>query len=335
MYKRILGICDWEENYAYRMMEVLKTQKDIPFEVHVFTRVDSLLQFGRKEEMACLLITESAYCEEIGELHVSQIFILNESGMKTEESHFYHISKYQSIDHIVNEILTCYEEKETATLGRKVRTSNQKVKIIGVYTPIKRCLQTTFTMTLGQILARHHKTLYLNYECYSGFTHILNREFKSDITDLMYYFECIREKFVYRLGTITEQINGMDLIPPAAVYPDLMKIPGSLWKELLREMRTECDYEYILLDLSDYVNGLIEILQECDQIYTIARGDTLATAKMEQYERALGEGNGGQVSAKTRKLHLPVFKNIPAKFNELTYGELAAYIRENLLEDLK
>ncbi len=334
MNKRILVVCDLEENYAYRMMEVLKVKKDIPFEVYVFTQVDSLLLFGQKEEVECLLIAESAYREEIKELGIPHVFILNESGVAAEENHFYNINKYQSADCIVNEMLIYYAERAPGITGRKIRTTQKNVKIIGIYTPIRRCLQTTFTITLGQMLARNHKTLYLNYECYSGFAQMFNREFKSDITDLMYFFECIREKFVYKLSTITEQVNGMDFIPPAAVYPDLMNIPGGQWTALFREMRVECDYEYILLDLNDYVNGLMDILQECDRIYTITRGDTMAIAKMEQYEKALGTMNCQDVTIKTRKLSLPIFKNIPIKFSELTYGDLAVYIKENLLEDL-
>ncbi len=334
MNNRILAICDLEENYAYRMMEVLQIKKDIPFEIHVFTQVDKLLEFCRKVEVECLLISESACCDEIKELAVPHVIVLNESGEVAEENHFYNISKYQSADHIVNEILNYYTEKLPGKAGRKLGTLHKNLKIIGIYTPVKRCLQTTFSMTLGQMLARNHKTLYLNFECFSGLGRMLGREFKADITDLVYFYECLREKFVYRLAAITEQVNGMDFIPPAAVYPDLMIIPGKQWTSLLREMRTECDYEYILLDLSDYVNGLTEILPECDMIYTITRGDVLAIAKMEEYEKMLQENHMQAVTRMTHKLDLPVFKDLPLRFNELTYGELASYIKNNLLKDI-
>lgn len=334
MDNRILAICDLEENYAYRMMEVLKVKRDIPFEIHVFTQIDTLMEFGRKVEVECLLITESAYCDGIRELAVPHVIILNESGEVKEENHFYHINKYQSADHIVNEMLNYYIEKSPDKTGRKIKSLSKNSKIIGIYTPVRRCLQTTFSITLGQIVARDHKTLYLNFESFSGFSRMLGRDFKADITDMMYFYECVREKFVYRLHTITEQVNGMDFIPPATVYPDLMNIPGKQWTSLLKEMKAECDYEYILLDLSDYVNGLMEILQECDRIYTITRGDIMAIAKMEQYEKILSDNNDLEVTMKTHKLNLPIFKNLPVRFHEMTYGELASYIKDNLLGDI-
>lgn len=339
MNKRILAICDTEADYAYRMMELLKARKDLHFDTHVFTDVTNLLSFGQAEEIECLLITESAYREKIKELNVPHVFILNESGMENdemtarEENHFYNINKYQSANHIVNDMLAYYVDVK-AVLPRKILSSTKSMKIIGVFSPVRRCLQTTFSLTLGQILAKKGKTLYLNYETFSGFGQIVGRNFRADITDMMYLFECVKEKFIYKLKTITEQINDLDFIAPTAIFPDLMNISGKQWTELLKELRDQSDYEYIILDLSEYVNGLLHILGECDWIYTITRGDFYAAAKIGQYEQLLNDLKLENVMSKTQKLNLPIFKNIPLKYDEMTYSELASYIRERLLDDL-
>jgi cellulose biosynthesis protein BcsQ len=324
-----------EEDYAYRMMEVLKARKDLNFDIHVFTSVSNLLSFGQaeKSQIECLLITESTYTEEVKELGIPHVFILNESGTMVEENHFYNINKYQSADCIVNDVMAYYIDY-SIKVPRKSLKTGKTAKIIGVYSPVKRCLQTTFSMTLGQILAKKHKTLYLNYESFSGFSLLTGRSYRADITDMMYLFECVKEKFVYKLNTITENVNGLDYVPPATIYPDLMNISGNQWKALFDELREQSDYEYIILDLSEYVNGLLQILEECDWIYTITRGDCYATAKMEQYERFLHDLDFTDVVSKTRKLNLPIFKNIPFKYDEMTYSELATYIKEKLIDDL-
>ncbi|MCL2050574.1 MAG: hypothetical protein FWG91_02415 [Lachnospiraceae bacterium] len=339
MDKRILAICDSCADYAYRMAEVLKARKDFHFDIHVFTDVLKLLSFNDSDGIECLLITESAYTEKIKELNIPHVFILNESGLEKsdilsrEENHFYCINKYQSADNVLNDMLAYYVDKKE-TLPRKLKLTAKSVKIIGVYSPVKRCLQTTFSLTMGQILAKQAKTLYLNYESFSGFGQISGRNYRADISDMMYLFECAREKFIFKLSTITEHLNGLDFIAPAAIYPDLMKIPGKRWTELLNELREQADYEYIILDLSDYVDGLLHILNECDFIYTITKGDFYAAAKIEHYEQLLAEMKLESVIAKTKKLNLPIFNNIIFKHDEMTYGELAAYIRENLLDDL-
>jgi hypothetical protein len=334
--KKILAICDVEEDYAYRMMEILKTRKELPFNIHVFTEPDKLLAYGKEKQIECLLITESAFCESIKELGIPHLFILNESGVtadSTKKDDFYNINKYQSADCIVNEVMTYYVDSVVHVPRRTIK-QGKRAQIIGIYSPVKRCLQTTLCMTLGQMLAKQRRVLYLNYETFSGFNQIMGRTHRSDISDMMYLFECVKEKFIYKLCTITEQLNGLDYIAPTAVYPDMMNIPGGQWTALLREMREQSDYEFIILDLSDYVNGLLQILQECDRVYTISKPDMYAAAKMQQYEDLLQDLDYGDVITKTKKLNLPIFRNIPLKYDEVTYSEIAGYIKENVIDDL-
>ena len=334
MSKKILAICDMEADYAHRMMEVMKARRDLPFDIHVFTGTDKLLAFTQSDnDIECLMIAESAYNTGVKALMLPHVFILSESNSATDEPGLVSINKYQSADNIATQMLVNYAEHSEGT-GQSLKKIGHSTKIIGVYSPVKRCLQTTFSMTLGQILAQKHKTLYLNYECFSGFEQMFGRKMRTDITDMMYLYECVEEKFIYKLSTITEKINNLDFVWPTTIYPDLMNIPGAQWTKLLTKLREQSDYEYIILDLSDYVNGLLQILCECDCIYTIAKSDLSAVSKMEHYERILRDLKYTEVVEKTQKLSLPIFKNMSLKHDEMTYGELATYIRENLLNDL-
>ena len=227
-----------------------------------------------------------------------------------------------------------YYTEKTQSPQLLLRTGHKKMRIIGIYTPVSRCLQTTFSLTLGQMLARRYKTLYLNFENYSGFSRMLNREFKNDITDLMYYFGCAREKLVYRLESMVETVNKLDFIPPADILHNLTGIRGSQWADLFGEMERTSEYEFLILDLSDSLTDLWEVLRSCDIIYTIQRDEGLSMAKLEQYERALSAMDYGDVSAKTVKWKLPFFKKLPASFEELTYGDLASYIKKEVFKDL-
>ena len=208
------------------------------------------------------------------------------------------------------------------------------MNVIVIYTPIGRCLQTTFSLTLGQMLARKQKVLYLNFEIYSGFSRMLCKNFSSDISDLMYYFNCAREKLLYRLESMVETVNGLDFIPPTEIYQNLAGIRGEQWLDLFREIEKTGKYEYLILDLTDGIMDLWEVLRGCDYIYTIAREDGLSMAKIEQYERVLESVGYGDINVKTVKWKLPMFKQLPLKFEELTYGELSAFIRSKVYPDL-
>ena len=332
MDKRLLAIFDSEEGYAYRLMEFITEKKNLPFEVYVFTNRDKFYSCAKTKDIECLLISENAYKQDVENLKIPHIIILSESGANINKA-LHHINKYQSCETILHQIMEYYTDQSEA-IPMTFRTGLRKMQIIGIYTPVGRCLQTTFSLTLGQMLARQFKTLYLNFEIYSGFSKMLSREFNSDISDLMYYFNCAREKLVCRLESMVETIGGLDFIPPAQMIQNLNGIRGSQWLDMFHEIEKTSEYEYLILDLTDGIMDLWDVLRGCDHIYTITKGDGLAIAKIEQYEKILEDMNYGDITSKTTKWRLPVFKHLPASFEEMTYGELARYMKTQVFPDL-
>lgn len=329
MVKKVMALCDREEKYLYHMADFLEKKDTLPFAVHVFTNVEKLKSFTQKNPVEILLIGENAYEEQIAEYPVSQIFILNESGNQVG-CEIENINKYQSSEEIFSTIMNGYTwDKEK--LPRRLATGN-RMKIIGNYTPVGRCLQTTFALSMGQQLARKHKTLYLNFESYSGFGSLLDKKIAADITDVLYFFNCEREKLAYRLESMVENINGLDYIAPVLSYQQLKEVTGEQWIELFREIERASDYEYLILDLSEQINGLFDILRECHRIFTIVREDGFAEAKLRQYEAVMQSMNYSDIAGKTKKWCLPFFQKIPYGLDQLTHGELAGYVKK-MIED--
>ena len=332
MDKRILAIFDGEESYAYRLMEFISEKRNLPFRVYVFTDKKKFYSCAKTEDIECLLVSESVYGQEVEVLKIPHIIILSENGENLNKA-LHHINKYQSCENILHEVMEYYTEKSEA-VPTALRTGIRKMQITGIYTPIGRCLPTTFSLTLGQMLARRFKTLYLNFEVYSGFSRLLSRTFDSDISDLMYYFACAREKLACRMESMVETVNGLDFIPPAEIYQNLAGIRGSQWMDLFQEIEKSSEYEYLILDLTDSIMDLWEVLKGCDHIYTISRDDGMAMAKIEQYEKVLEQMEYGEITARTTRWKLPVFKQLPRQMEELTYGELAKYIKTKVFPDL-
>lgn len=332
MDKRILAIFDGEESYAYRLMEYFGEKRNLPFEVDVFTDENKFYSCAGDRDIECLLISENAYRQEVETLKIPHIIILSENGANLNKA-LHHVNKYQSCENILHEVMEYYTDRSESA-PTTLRTGLKKMRVIGIYTPVGRCLQTTFSLTLGQMLARQFKTLYLNFEIYSGFARMLSRDFDSDISDLMYYFACAREKLSLRMESMVETVNGLDFIPPAQIYQNLAGIRGSQWLDLFQEIEKTSEYEYLILDLTDGIMDLWEVLRGCDHIYMIARQDGLAMAKIEQYEKALEQMEYGEITARTVRWKLPVFKQLPRRFEELTYGELAQYIRAQVFPEL-
>lgn len=331
MVKKILAICDGEEKYLYHMADFLDKKIFLPFVVHAFTEINKLKSFALKNEVELLLIAESNYEEQIEKCTAAHIFILNESGSEVGEG-IVNINKYQSSEKIFAAFMNGYMS-DRENLPRRLSTGNS-MKIIGNYTPVGRCLQTTFALSMGQVLAKNHKTLYLNFESYSGLSCLLEREFTADITDVLYYFNCEREKLAYRMESMIQNLNGLHYIPPVISYKQLNEITGQQWIQLFQEIERTTDYEYLILDLSEQVDGLFDILRECCRIFTIVREDGFAEAKIRQYEAILQSMNYEDITLKTKKRKLPLFQRIPYGLDQLTHGELAGYVKEVIEEEV-
>lgn len=347
MKQKIFAICDREEAYALRMAEYMLEKIRIPYALHLFTKVEELEKFMEEEEIEILLIAESALellRMEYVRQQVVQMFVLQENDMQENDMRGndaerdgaqggnIYISKFQSPEKIVTMLI---ESAAGLKNWRPAGTqSAAEVKLIGIYSPVKRCLQTTFALTMGQMLSKEHRVLYFNFECYSGFAQLLGREFLADVTDVMYYFRCDKEKLALHLPTIVQNINGLDYIPPMQSQTELWETDGGQWLELCRNIAQIGAYEYIILDLDDGMSGLFDLLRECYKIYTITRDDSFAVAKLNQYEQILKFYELEEVAEKTVKCRFPVFKEVPVNLELMTHGELAGYVKAIIREDL-
>lgn len=334
MSQKIMAICDIEEGYAFRMAEYILEKVRLPYTLHLFTAASELEKFAGREEIAILLIAESALKllkQEYIRQQVAQMFVLQESEHKEQEDLCY-ISKYQSPEKVIQLVLESVTD--LGDWNMEDVESKTAVKMIGLYSPIKRCLQTSFGLSMGQILAKEHKVLYLNLETYSGFTDLLNREFTADIMDAMYYFYSAREKLALRLPAIIQSTGGLDYIPPVQHSLGVKEVTGAQWLEFCQDVAAIGQYEYMILDLDDGVNGLFQLLKNCCRIYTIAREGAFAEAKMRQYEQILKFNGLEGIAQKTVKCTFPVFRETPADLNQMTHGELAAYVKSIIKEDI-
>lgn len=332
MNRKILVVCDPEQEYAERLAEYLGQRQGFPFEVHIFREMDRLLAFAGQsaEEIELLLVAESAYCKELEELSGIHIMILNESGKVTYPA-YQNVDKYQTAENIVREVMGyCAEHLAGQTGGAFLRTGT---KLIGLYTPVGRCLQTGFALTLGQLLARKGRVLYLNLEGYSGFSRMRLLEGGTGLAELIYYAQNVQTRLIYKVESAVRKFGELEYVPPFFSMEDLNAVSGKEWKELLEQLSEKCRYDYILLDLSDHIRGLFEVLKMCTSVYTLVEDQKTAQAKLAEYEEDLKECGYGAVWEKTKQLRLPWMEQLPQDFSLLTVSALADYIRRELKND--
>lgn len=325
--EKTIAICDSDLSYAGRLVEYLRREAAFPCEIRLYTGAEKLLEDPDVKGASLVVISQSQYDGAVAGAGFERLLVLNESDEWMEEPE--NISKYQPITNIAQAIrLRCGIGDEPVVAS--MRHGRPMIRI-GVYTPVTRCLQTTFTMTLGQILARRHKVLYMNFEAFSGLEKMLSREFRGSVSDLIYYNECAREKMAGQLELMTETAGGMYFLPPMKSFIELRSIRKEQWSSLLRTIEKVTEYEYLLMDLTEHTDGLLDLLRTCDRVYTIIRDEPFSRARYFQYEDLLRRMDYEDVRMKTEYCRFPVFRELPSGLEDLTRGELAAYIRGRLL----
>lgn len=324
MNGNILALCDTEEEYAQHMTEYLKAHKEAPWEIYTYTDVEELTSFAKEADIDMLVVAENAYTQDVRKLTAEKTVLLNESGVVRWED-IRNINKYQAAECVYREIFSAYMDVARQPLPRLV--TERATKVIGFFTPIHRSLQTTFALTMGQMLSQKYKTLYLNFEYCAGNPELLQDMRAKDLSDLVYFLNTDKDRFLLRMQTIVLKKGLMDYIPPVKAGMTLLEVRAEEWMELLNRIVQSGEYEYIILDLSESVQGLLELLRSSDRIFTLTKDGRSARGKIAHYERLLEMSENDELLAKTSRYRLPRFRKIPDEIELLTKGELADYVR--------
>jgi hypothetical protein len=323
---------DPEEEYTELFSDFLKQSKNIPWEVRSYTRQKDLEENEKDGSATMLVLSERAYQEGRPEIRAGRTVILTESGLVGDVGCPL-VSKYQPADEIVQKLLEIYIDLSgDRPLPARDRAVGRKTKFVGIYTPVHRSMQTTYALTLGQMLASEHRVLYLSFEHYAGLRELVPETQQKDLADLLFFLLSDEDRFLLRFHTIKRSIGGLDYIPPMKSGQNLLTIPGGEWLRLMDQVESLGLYDFVLMDLTESMQGLFEILRKCDRVYTLTRDDRVAKAKIMQYRHVLELYEYRDVLEKTKNFDLPRFRSLPQEVDQYTRGDLAEYVKEAIRE---
>lgn len=334
MKKSIFAVCDLEASYACSLMDYLNEKRTTPFEVQAFTNVESLQSFAKENEIEILLISTRAMCNEIRELPVNRIIILSEGEVLQDLEEYPFVYKYQSSDQLLAEVMEYYAEYHP--MPHILTAAAHKTKLYGIYSPVGRTRKTSFALALGEILAETKQVLYINFEEFSGFEDLFGTKYRTDLSDLIYFARQKEGGLIYKLNSVIQTFHELQYIPPALSPADIRDVSGEEWLEFLAQIVSYCEYDVIILDLSEQVDELFQILKTCDRIYMPVQDDVISQAKLAQYERLISMLELDEVMEKTRKVRLPV--QVLQKGNggftqQLVWGEMGDFVRRMIWEE--
>ncbi|MCR5801501.1 MAG: hypothetical protein K6G57_04130 [Lachnospiraceae bacterium] len=327
----ILALCDEEEEYTLLMSDYLRRQKGLPWRLITYTGAEEMMNDSEENAPDILVVSESSYRDDMRKKVKGKTVILSEDGLKGPEG-VRIIEKYSAAENVLGSLIDIFfeleKEADASRCAAKERSIDLKPKLIGFFSPVGRCLQTTTALTLGHLLSTKHKTLYLNFEHYSGHSEIEPEAREKDLADMLYFLSGNGERFELRFRTIVKKIGGLDYIPPMRSGQNLLTIAAGDWLKMLNRLSALGEYEYIVMDLSESMQGLFEILRRCDRIYMNTGKDRIAESKITRFEQVLSMYEYRDVLDKTDKCEPPKITRIPCEVEQYTSGVMADYARE-------
>ncbi len=302
--EKIMAVYDIDTDYAERFADVVNQKEKMPFTVVPFTSPELLEEFAEKHQIEILLINSRADPELTARVRARSVVSLAEGRIRPAgETAYPSVYKYQSADSVIRDVMTCYcgqpVEDPYVVLGRRA-------KVIGVYSPVGRCLKTSMCLIMGQQLAREGKTLYLGFDEFSGLERILGTESGSgsDLSDVIYFFRQ-GDFHVMRLRSLVYTWRDMDYIAPIRYPEDLEQMSGEEAGELIDRLASGSGYGYVIVDAGRPAKNLVPILSRCDVIFMPVKNDAYSSGRIAQFEEYLRETGREDIRQMIRKVDLP------------------------------
>lgn len=323
--KRIMAVYDVDPFYADKFAEFANQKEKTPFTAVAFSSIGRLKAYTEQQPVELLLVGDDVESGELDGLSVGQIIRLSETGMALDDG-TPTVYKYQPSDQVLREVMACYQVRpEPAGMA----VVGVKCTVVGIYSPVNRCGKTGFALTMGQILAKESKTLYISLEENSGLSRLTGNEHKGSLSDLLYHFRQGQYSGM-RLSAVTYSLGNLDYVPPVTYAEDMADVRAEELELLVARIAADRKYEVILLDLGQFGRGVEKLLEMCDLIYVPVKEDCVSTAKLEEWRQYLDTSGRGRLWERMKMVKLPVpGVRTPAEawLEQLLWGELGDFVR--------
>ena len=154
--KKVVAMYEQEEAYGKNLAEYVNRKENMPFELQVFSQADKLSDYLQGHTPQLLLLSEESSLESYGEMSVKtqDVLYLTEHKEQARDHKENHIYKYQPTDQLLNQLMQRMSDRDK----RDSPVMQESCPIYGVYSPVGRCGKTTFSLLLGELLARKRQS---------------------------------------------------------------------------------------------------------------------------------------------------------------------------------
>lgn len=301
---RQFAVCDSDSGYLRMLQAYLQKKNPADFEILIFDTVAKALEASLEAPFDILLVGEGIYDANVARINASRVSILQEDGLKGITGYSM-IAKYQSMERMIAQVLEEFAlDDSCSSAGR--RGKNQTT-LISFYSPDRHRGQSAAALGAAQILAGEgYQVLYLNLMPFTGFEELLQTSYEADVTDFMYFVLSHSDKLLYKLDSLKRSIHGVDYLPPALDYTDLLHIDRADWETVMKLLLYSSDYTHIVIDLSETCQGFYGLLENSDRVYLLTdRTNIYGRAMLSHFKNLLQAKEQGEILKHSVEFELP------------------------------
>jgi hypothetical protein len=273
-------LLDPDKEYGRRLAEYLNSSDWIPFKVEIFSDSECMEAYIKTAVPDFLVVNECLLKEEFRKF---PLLVLCETLMIAEMDSP-QIYKYQSGQEIGREILSWYamQEKRQTLVARQ-----EKLETVGVYSLDKKREKALLAWELAKYYAKSGKTLYVSLEPYSAMAQYFGGFSGEGLSDYLFFLRQNCGNGGLRLRSVTEQVAGVDVVPPARAWEDICDVQQEEWNRLIEVAEKETEYRYLVFDISETVGDAAFWLEHCSHVFWLAGEDSYSRMRWKEMQEFL------------------------------------------------
>lgn len=239
------------------------------------------------------------------------------------------LSPYQPADRLLREIYAIALEKEICLPGAICELSDKE--IVAVCSPHGYDFQTGFCLIYGSLQAQTKRTLYMNFQYYSGY---LSSEESLHLGAFLYEIRVSGKSMNFCLPKYVKRFGNLEYIAPVSEPMDIEDLQGKDFTLLIQRLLQESDYELLVLDLPVSPKLLRAAYACCSRMYSLQWEGAVYDQSQSRLLEDLDLKADGASDGKFQIVHMPKISGsirMDATMNEeLLFGEMADFIRNNV-----
>ena len=276
-----LTICDSNQFYARKLSEFINSRKGYPFLARYCNSIEECKQMIHSGKADIILSNMENYEKMKDEVDSERVIVMLDSKEGVDGNN--RIYKYQNCDVVLKEILKMASSIEDINVYINRSTT---MKVIAVYTPNDSRIATSIALDIGKLLSGRASTLFISLDGMSVIPDITGIEFDMDMSDL--FCENMTEGGLSNaiIGSV-RRLGNMDILPIMHNYQDMAAVTKEEWKNFIRDIERKSDYEYVVIDLTESVRNLFDILKLANYICVATSKGTVDGYRYRQFMKEI------------------------------------------------